>query len=153
MDNTEERKDKYFKMVNENIETKGFHTTSVLEEIDFTPFSYSTGVYKNFKIPEFFISGLGPNFSTELIEKYVEKYKFKKVPLNTKIKDLTDRFPIYFIEISNENLSEYAFSSIKFYKNNEYKYLQLIFPDLNLHFPNETEYEYDQKILGEFLIE
>jgi hypothetical protein len=27
--------------------------------------------------------------------------------------------------------------------------LQLIFPDLNDNFPNESEYDYDQKILGE----
>jgi hypothetical protein len=84
-----------------------------------------------------------------LIENYVEKFKFKKVPINLKIDDLIDRFSVYFIEVKNELLTEYTLSSFKFYENSEFKYLQLIFPDLNGHFPNELEYDYDQEILGE----
>ncbi|SKC04397.1 protein of unknown function [Soonwooa buanensis] len=152
MDISEEKKNEYFKTVNENIKTKGFHTTAVLEDVDFTPFAYSTGIFENFEIPELIISGLGPNFSGELIENYVEKYKFNKVPINTKIENLTDRFPIFFIEVENENLVENVLSSIKFYENREYKYLQLIFPDLNLYFPTNPNYDYDQKIFGEFKI-
>lgn len=152
MDISDNTRKEYFKRVYENIKTKGFHTTTVLEEMNFTPFAYSTGIYENFKIPELIISGLGPNFSGELIEKYAEKYKFGNVPINTKIENLTERFPVYFIEVDNENLSEYILSSIEYYKNREYQYLQLIFPDLNMYFPNEIEYDYDQKILGKFEI-
>ena len=145
---TKKQKEKYFKTVYDNIEKHGFHITSVLEEKDFTPFSYSTGIYKNFKIPELIISGLGPNFSTELVNTYVEKYKFKEVPINEMIDSLTDRFSVFFVEVENQNIKDYALSSVKYYENEDYKYLQLIFPDLNLKFPNEENYHYDQEIFG-----
>lgn len=145
---TDEKKEKYFKRVDENIEKFGFHMTYVLEETGFTPFGYSTGIYKNFEIPELFISGLPNGLTTELITNYAERFKFKEVPLNEKIDDLIDRFPVYFIEVDNDKLTEYTLSSFKFYQNSEFKYLQLIFPDLNGFFPNESEYDYDQEILG-----
>ena len=146
---TNEKKEEYFKRVNENIEKFGFHMTYVLEETGFTPFGYSTGICKSFEIPELFISGLPNGLTTELITNYAERFKFKKVPLNQKIDDLIDRFSVYFIEVENSQLTERTLSSFKFYENSEFKYLQLIFPDLNGFFPNEVEYDYDQEILGE----
>ena len=146
---SDEKREKYFKMVYDNIEKNGFHNTYVMEEIGFTPFGYSTGIYKNFEIPELFISGLPNGLTNTLITNYAERFKFKEIPLNKKIDDLIDRFPVYFIEVENDKLTEYTLSSFKFYKNSEFKYLQLIFPDLNGFFPNEEEYDYDQKILGD----
>ena len=104
-------------MVNDNIDKFGFHITYVMEEVGFTPFGYSTGLYKNFAIPELIISGLPNGLTNELINNYVEKFKFKEVPLNKKIDDFTIRFPIYFIEIDNESLTEYTLSSFNFYEN------------------------------------
>ena len=144
-----EQKEKYFKIVNNNIEEFGFHTTFVMEENGFTPFGYSTGIYKTFGIPELFISGLPNGLTTELIKNYVQRFKFKKVPVKQKRDDLIDRFSVYFIEVKNELLTEYTLSSFKFYENSDFKYLQLIFPDLNGNFPNDSEYDYDQKILGQ----
>ncbi|MFB9844852.1 DUF4262 domain-containing protein [Mucilaginibacter ginsenosidivorans] len=145
----DKRKEDYFNNVFNNIKNNGYHTTAVLEEIDFTPFAYSTGIFKNFKIPELFISGLGPNLSGELIENYVSKFKFSQVPLNRKIQNLSDRFAVYFISLKNSAIAEYALTSVKFYENRNYEYLQLIFPDLNGKFPNEVGYNYDQKVLGD----
>jgi hypothetical protein len=145
---SDEKIEKYFKMVYDNIEKYGFHNTYVMEEIGFTPFGYSTGIYKNFGIPELFISGLPNGLTNTLINNYAEKYKYKNVPLNEKIDDLIDRFPIYLMEVKNELLTEYTLTSFKFYSNSEFKCLQLIFPDLNGFFPNEMGYEYDQTILS-----
>jgi len=142
------KKEKYFKTVYDNIEKYGFHITYLMEEIAFTPFGYSTGIYKNFGIPELFISGLPNGLTTELIRNYAERYKFTKVPINEKIYDLIDRFPIYFVEVENESLTEYTLSSFKFYGDQNFKCLQLVFPDLKGNFPNEPEYNYDQKLLG-----
>jgi hypothetical protein len=144
----DEQKEKYFKKVNEDIAEYGFHTTYVMEELGFTPFGYSTGIFENFKRPELFISGLPNGLTTGLVKNYAERYKFGTVPLNEKIEDLFERFPVYFIEVENESLSEYVLSSIKHYENKEFKYLQLIFPDLNGNFPNEPNYNYDQEIIG-----
>ena len=72
------------------------------------------------------------------------------VPLNERLDDLSEKFPVYLIEVNNKDLTEYTLTSIKFYENRNYEYLQLVFPDLNGNFPNETNYDYDQKIIGEF---
>ena len=144
----DKKKEIYFNKVYNNIKNNGYHTTAILEEIDFTPFAYSTGIFENFKIPELFISGLGPNLSGELIENYVKKFKFSEVPLDRKIQNLSDRFTVYFISLKNLDIAEYVLTSLKFYENRNYEYIQLIFPDLNGKFPNEVGYNYDQKILG-----
>ena len=150
MEFNEDKKEIYFKRVYDNIEKFGYHTTAVAEEKGFTPFAYSTGIFENFKIPELFISGLGPNLSGDIIKKYTEKYKFENVPLNEKITDLIDVFPVYFIKVNVDDLKNYALTSIKFYENRDYEYFQVIFPDLNGNFPNEINYDYDQKIMGHF---
>ncbi len=142
------KKEKYFKMVHDNIKKYGFHTTYVMEEKGFTPFGYSTGIYKNFEIPDVFISGLPSGLTAELIENYVDGFKFKQVPINEVIDDLIDRFPIYFNEVNIELLDEYVLSSFKFYGNEYFSYIQLIFPDLNGYFPEEIGYDYDQEILS-----
>jgi hypothetical protein len=145
----EDKREMYFKKVYDHIEKYGFHITYVMEETGFTPFGYSTGIYKNFGIPELIISGLPNGLTNTLINSYADRYKFKEVPMNKKIDDLTDRFPVYFIEVHNNKLTEYTLTSFKFYGKSEFNYVQLIFPDLNGFFPNEAEYDYDQKILGE----
>lgn len=146
----DDKKQKYFEGVDDNIARTGYHVTAVLEESNFTPFAYSTGVFDNFKIPELFISGLGPNLSGELIENYVEKYKFSNVPIHQPVKDFTDRFPVIFIQVKNERLADYVLSSIRHYGIRHYEYIQLVFPDLKGNFPYEDDYDYDQEILGKF---
>lgn len=145
----EEKANKYFKMVHDNIEKYGFHITYVMEAPGITPFGYSTGIFKNYGIPELFISGLPNGLTNTLINNYVDRFKFQQVTLNEKIGDLTDRFPVYFVPVKNDNLKGYTLSTFKFYEQAEFNYLQLIFPDLNGLFPHEDGYDYDQKLLGE----
>lgn len=148
---TKEQKKIYFETVDANIVAFGFHVTNVMEDAETTPFGYSTGIYKNLRIPELFISGLPPGLTQEIITAYAKKYQFNAVPINQKIDDLIGRFPVYLISVKNENLSEYVLSSIRYYADIEYKYLQLIFPDLDGRFPGEEGYNYDQEIFGEMI--
>lgn len=126
---SEDQKASYFKNVYNNISSIGYHVTAVLEEENVTPFAYSTGIFENFKIPELFISGLGPNLSGQIIKNYVEKYKSDKILINKKIDDLVDAFPVYLIKVKNEDLSEYVLTSFKFCETKKFEYLQLVFPD------------------------
>ncbi len=74
----------------------------------------------------------------------------KDVPLNERLNYLTDRFPIYLIEAPISNLKDYVLSSIKLYENEDYKYLQVIYPDTRGNFPDDLGYDYDQEIMGKF---
>lgn len=144
----EERIKAYFEMVDNNIEQYGFHVTYVFEEKDCTPFGYSTGLYKNFGIPEAFVSGLPNGLTNTLITNYAHTFKNKKVPLNEKLSNLIDRFPTYLIAVKSDALSQKILSSFKFYEDDEFESVQIISPDLNGKFPEEIGYDYDQEIFG-----
>ena len=137
-------------MVAENIQNFGYHVTFVFSD-NSPSFCYSTGLFKSFNIPELFISSLPENLSVDLTSKYVDLFKkTNSIPLNTKIDNLSDRFPVFLVAVSIDKLQDYVLSSIKYYKNDKYKYLQLIYPDIDGLFPNEPGYDYDQEIIGEF---
>jgi hypothetical protein len=147
---TDEQIEKYHQKVAENIRTHGYHGTFVFAD-DSPSFYYSTGIYKTFNIPELFISSLPMNLSFALMENYVSRFKNdKSVPVNTRIDDLTDRFPVYFAPVATDKLTDYVLSTIRFYRDEDYQYLQLIYPDTNGYFPNEAGYDYDQVVLGQF---
>ncbi|MFD2786309.1 DUF4262 domain-containing protein [Hymenobacter rubripertinctus] len=147
---TDEQIRQHHNNIDENIRKFGYNSTFVFTD-DGPSFCYSTGVYRNFAIPEIFISSLPKNLSHELIENYVNKFKNRKcIPLNEKMHDITDRFPIYLIEVSKEKLAEYTLSSARFYGNEKFEYVQLIYPDAKGYFPNDIGYDYDQMIMGEF---
>lgn len=141
---------RYHDKVDDNIKKYGYHVTFVFA--DSTPsFCYSTGIYKTFGIPEIFISSLPQNLSHGLVESYVNKFKnTDSIPVDKRIDDLTDRFPIYLIDVSTDKLTGYVLSSFRFYKNEDFKYVQLVYPDTEGHFPNDEGYEYDQIIMGQF---
>ena len=148
---TKAQKSLYFEMVDNNIETYGYHITYILEENDFTPFGYSTGLYKNFGIPEVFVSGLPNGLSNTLITNYAEAFKGQRVPLNQKLSELIDRFPVYIIPVKNEALNQKTLSTFRLYQNDHFESVQIIFPDLAGKFPEEPGYDYDQEILGDLL--
>jgi len=147
----DQQKMQYLKIVDQNIEEFGFLITTVLEDKKTTPFGYSTGLYQNYGIPELFISGLPSGLTQELIDQYSSKYKQGLVPENVLISDLSDRFSIYFTKVKLEKLDDYVLSSVRFYEKKDYKYLQLVYPDLKGFFPGEEKYDYDQEIFGEII--
>lgn len=111
-----EEKEIYFNKVHANIKNNGYHTTAVLEEENFTPFAYSTGIFENFEIPELFISGLGPNLSGEIIKNYTQKYKLKEVPLDKKIEDLIEQFPFSLLRLKMKTYPSMFFLRLNFMK-------------------------------------
>jgi hypothetical protein len=146
---TDEQVRKYHETVDENIRTYGYHVTFVFAG-KAPSFCYSTGIYKSFGIPEIFISSLPQNLSHNLVGNYVKRFKeTKEIPLG-KIDDLIDRFPVCFIEAPIDKLADYVLSSFRFYKNEDFKYLQLIYPDTKGRFPDDLGYDYDQIIMGQF---
>lgn len=147
----EEQIKQYHAKVDENIQKYGYHSTFGFA--DKTPsFCYSTGIFKNFGIPEIFISSLPQNLSNTLIQSYVDKFKgAAQVPMNVRLEHLSERFPVYLIEVPEHKLTDYVLSSIRYYNGNPYKYVQLIYPDTAGRFPNDAGYDYDQIILGQFV--
>ena len=148
---TDQQIKEYHEKVEAVMKKYGYHSTFVFG--DSTPsFCYSTGVYKTFGMPEIFISALPQNLSHELIANYVSKFKDNgSIPLNEKLEDLTDRFPVYLIEASKDMLTDYVLSSLRFYGDEDFEYVQLVYPDTKGYFPNDVGYDYNQIIVGDFV--
>jgi hypothetical protein len=139
----------YAAIVRENVAKHGFHVTYV--DCDETPsFCYSTGIYQTFSIPEIFISSLPPELSHELISQYIQRHSQNGPPLNQCITAIDERFDYYLIPVAGDRLKEYVLASFKFYGQKPFDYLQLIYPDTDLLFPDQVGYDYDQEILGQF---
>jgi len=118
---TDDQIKKYHDKVDENIRKHGYHSTFVFAGSS-PSFCYSTGIHHTFGIPEIFISSLPQNLSHALVENYVIKFKnADSIPYDTRIDDLTDRFPVYLIDVPTEKLADYVLSSIRFYKGNNFK--------------------------------
>lgn len=148
---TNEQTKEYFKKLDQNIKKNGYQLTCISSNGS-PGYCYSTGIYRTFNIPELFISSLPQGLCSQIVENYVEAFKqSKEIPLNKNLNFLTDRFPIYLIEVPVSNLKDYVLSSIRIYENADYKYLQVIYPDTKGNFPNEEGYDYDQEIKGELI--
>ena len=147
---TDEQIKEYFEKLDENIKRSGYQLTYVSSS-NSPDFCYSTGIYRTFNIPELFISSLPQGLCSEIVENYVEAFKANdEIPINQRLDFLTDRFSVYLIDVPVSKLEEYVLSSIRIYGNEEYKYLQVIYPDTKGNFPNDIGYDYDQEIMGEF---
>ena len=150
MDNIDEEKKRLFlKRIDDDIEKYGYHVTYVMEEKDFTPFGYSTGLYKNFGIPEVFVSGLPNGLTNTLITNYAEIFKDKSIPFNEKLDNLIDRFSVYLIPVESSLIEEKVLASLRLYDGIGFDSVQVIYPDLNGLFPGEGGYDYDMEIFGE----
>ena len=150
MDNIDEEKKRLFlKRIDDDIEKYGYHVTYVMEEKDFTPFGYSTGLYKNFGIPEVFVSGLPNGLTNTIITNYAEIFKDKSIPFNEKLDNLIDRFLVYLIPVETSLIEEKVLASLRLYDGIGFDSVQVIYPDLNGLFPGEVGYDYDMEIFGE----
>lgn len=150
MDNIDEEKKRLFlKRIDDDIEKYGYHVTYIMEEKDFTPFGYSTGLYKNFGIPEVYVSGLPNGLTNTLITNYAEIFKDKSIPFNEKLDNLIDRFLVYLIPVETSLIEEKVLSSLRLYDGIGFDSVQVIYPDLNGLFPGEEGYDYDMEIFGE----
>jgi len=144
----EEKKRLFLKRIDDDIEINGYHVTYVMEEKNFTPFGYSTGLYKNFGIPEVFVSGLPNGLTNTLITNYAEIFKDKLIPFHKKLDNLIDIFEVYLTPVDSVKLEEKVLASISLYDGIDFKSIQIIYPDLNGYFPEESGYDYDMEIFG-----
>jgi hypothetical protein len=139
----------YAKRVRDSVARKGFHTTSVGAG-DEPEFSYSTGIYESYAIPEIIISALPPNLSHELISQYVDRFRAAGPIIGERIFAEKERFDYYLVPVPLVRVQDYVLATIKYYGSAPFEILQLIYPDTELLFPGEDGYDYDQELFGAF---
>lgn len=139
----------YAKRVRDSVARNGFHITSVGEE-ESPGFTYSTGIYRSHAIPEIIISALPPNLSAELISQYVDRFRTAGPLVGERIHAAQERFDYYLVPVPLARIQDYVLATIKYYGSNPFEFLQLVYPDTELLFPDEEGYDYDQELFGTF---
>lgn len=139
----------YAKRVRDSVAQNGFHVTSVGEGEE-PEFSYSTGIYESYGIPEIIISALPPNLSHELISQYINRFRKSGPIVGKRITAKKERFDYYLVRVPLKRIQDYVLATIKYYGKSPFEFLQLIYPDTDLLFPDEEGYDYDQELFGAF---
>jgi hypothetical protein len=139
----------YETKVRESVARNGFHVTSVGGGEN-VAFSYSTGIFESYDLPELIISALPPNLSYELISQYI--IRFRETPLETgyRIEAMEEKFDYYLIPVSTDRIRDYMLATFRYYGEISFRCLQLVYPDTKLRFPHEDGYDYDQELFGTF---
>ena len=139
----------YAKRVRDSVARNGFHITSVGAEEE-PGFTYSTGIYKTYAIPEIIISALPPNLSAELISQYVDRFRATGPLVGERITAAKERFDYYLVPVPLVRIQDCVLATIKYYGSDAFEFLQLVYPDTELLFPGEEGYDYDQELFGAF---
>src|SRR5262245_23981746 len=139
----------YAKRVRDSVARNGFHITSVGAEEE-PGFTYSTGIYKSYAIPELIISALPPNLSAELISQYADRFRATGPVIGERITAAKERFDYYLVPVPLVRIQDYVLATIKYYGSAPFEFLQLVYPDTELLFPGEEGYDYDQELFGGF---
>ena len=97
----------YAQLVRDNVVKYGFHATYVADtegEETGPSFTYSTGIYETYGIPEIIISSLPPNLSHELITQYIHRFQASGPLIDQRINKKNERFDYYLVRVPLERI-------------------------------------------------
>jgi hypothetical protein len=85
-----------------------------------------------------------------LIAQYVDRFQATGPIIGQRITAKQERFDYYLVRVPLVRIQEYVLATVKYYGKAPFEYLQLIYPDTELLFPDEEGYDYDQELFGKF---
>ncbi len=148
-------KNDYEKKVFENVETFGWHCTSVSPEKgkESPRFSYTVGLQTSYQSPEFIIFGLDPKVSHSILSSLAEAAEAGEMyKLNESCESLIEGYECVFVEVPKHLYNDYVFSALWYYSGNSFPLYQVVWPDREGSFPWHSSYinekGYEQPVLG-----
>lgn len=140
----------------DNIEKYGCHVMHILENennsIKEPRFSYSIGLFKNYKQPEIVIIGLKQELAHILINNICYDYQQGTFLNSGKYNaDILDSFDCLIVDVDKKHYQNYLGWASWYYKGDNFPVLQVIYPTIKGIFPWEKKYprELGQPILNE----
>lgn len=122
--------DKADKKALKNIEEYGCHILHVMEEDEYPRFSYSIGIEKCTGQSELLITGLKQEIAQWMINEYNNRIKDGEVFEPNKLYEgFLEGFDVTFKEVEKKYYSEYFGWENWLYKSDNFKVLQLIYPN------------------------
>jgi Domain of unknown function (DUF4262) len=125
-----------------NIKEFGFSIIQI-HESDYLPsFAYTIGLWENYNHPEIIGFGLRIETLHEIINDIAVLIKKGDIiKLNQNYSELFESGRAEFIEVDNRNIIDYFGTAINHYDHENFKAIQLVWPDRNNKFPWEKDFE------------
>jgi hypothetical protein len=138
----------------ENIAKHGLTIWHVMGEGEYSPFSYSVGLYKTYNHPEIIIIGLKQELTQVLINNVAEDIKNgKRYKSSSWSPDILEGFECYFTYVNKSNYDEYVGRALVFYGDDSFPLLQCIYPTVKGVYPWEKKWPEEiknlQPVLGD----
>jgi hypothetical protein len=125
-----------------NIEKYGCSINHIFDNKSEKPeFSYSIGLFSNFKQPEIIIIGLSQELRHSIINDICYRYKQSELlKIGTYDSDILEGFDCLILEVDKVHYKEYLGSANWYYKGEDYPTVQIIYPTTKGIFPWEKDF-------------
>lgn len=138
--------DQYEEKALKDIEEYGCHILHVMEDDEYPGFTYSIGIEKTSGQPEIIVTGLKQEIAHWIANEYNNRVKAGEVfKPDEYYSDFLDGFEVTFKEVEQEHYSEYFGWANWLYNGNNFKVLQLIYPNTSGVWPWDSEAPEDFK--------
>lgn len=125
-----------------NVKEFGFSIMQI-HESDYLPsFAYTIGLWETYNHPEIIGFGLRIETLHEILNDIASLVKKgESIKLNYNYSELFESGKAEFIAVDKRNISDYFGTAINYYKNENFKAIQLVWTDRNNKFPWEKDFE------------
>ena len=148
-------KNEYERTVLHNVDTFGWHCTSVTRDDpgDDPPFTYTVGLFETFGAPEMIVFGLGQDVAHSLLGIYARRLaEGDPIALDVPSTEIIADYACVFVPVARSRYLDYVFSALWFYGEAEFPVYQLVWPDPSGRFPWHPEagrrFRSEQPVLG-----
>ncbi|GHA76664.1 DUF4262 domain-containing protein [Cognatilysobacter bugurensis] len=129
----------YERSVVHNVETFGWHCTSVLPTDTAPgkpPFSYTVGLHESYGGPALIMFGLNSTTAHSILGLCANRLADgNPLSLSKPSHDLIEGYPCIFVEVPRHLYNDYVYSLLWFYAEQEFPLYQVVWPDANGCFP------------------
>ena len=114
----------------------GSHVLKVFGDEEWPPFTYTIGLYENFRHPELIIVGMSGHLAHPLLNDVRDLIRGgRQFSAGDFSDEVLERFPVTFRAVSDENRLAHFGWATWFYGGEAYPALQLVLPDLQGRWP------------------
>ena len=123
------------------IEKFGCQVTTVTADAVTPSFAYTTGVYDNCSKPELITVGLPPNVAHTALNESVARMREGVDLTHGRHRDIVGNVEVEFHQVDSKWLHHIMLRTDWFYEGSDVPVLQLVYPDLENRFPDETDFD------------
>lgn len=124
----------------QNVQTHGWALTHVLADDQRAGFSYTTGFWHKFKVPELLIFSLPQEVSHQILWNYFNDLEEgKRIVEDVPVSDVLEGYEVIFKPISETEYSGYLGWNRWFYLGDHFQAQQMFYPNMAGSFPWDAD--------------